>query len=162
MGYHLPTLFLSRDDDFVPCGMDDCVFFATTKIHFHNIYPANTHLSDLPRRLPGDKIVHLSPHRVKKMLQHLTRSLFILETAILSLLVERGPTKTICPSEAAKLVAGSDRDKEKSTRRDWEALMEPARAAARRLVAQGKLFITQHGEVVDPSTAKGPIRLRLR
>jgi hypothetical protein len=94
--------------------------------------------------------------------QKATASDHALETAILSLLAERGPTKTICPSEAAKLVAGSDRDKEKSTRRDWEALMEPARAAARRLVAQGKLLITQHGEVVDPSTAKGPIRLRLR
>jgi uncharacterized protein DUF3253 len=47
-------------------------------------------------------------------------------------------------------------------RRDWEGLMEPARAAARRLVAAGKIVVTQHGHVVDPSTAKGAIRLRLR
>jgi hypothetical protein len=40
--------------------------------------------------------------------------------------------------------------------------VEPARAAARRLVAEKKIVITQHKEVVDPSTAKGPIRLRLR
>ena len=40
--------------------------------------------------------------------------------------------------------------------------MEPARAAARRLVASGKVVITQHNQIVDPSTAKGPIRLRLR
>jgi hypothetical protein len=40
--------------------------------------------------------------------------------------------------------------------------MEPARAAARRLVAEGKLLITQGGVVVDGSTAKGAIRLRFR
>ncbi len=38
--------------------------------------------------------------------------------------------------------------------------MEPARQAARRLVAAGEIEITQGGHVVDPSTAKGPIRLR--
>jgi len=77
-----------------------------------------------------------------------------LEAAILELLAERGEGKTICPSEAAKLVGG------KADRRDWEGLMEPARAAARRLVAQGKIVIVQGGRVVDPSTAKGPIRLK--
>jgi hypothetical protein len=40
--------------------------------------------------------------------------------------------------------------------------MEPARAAARRLVAAGRIVIVQQGKVVDGSTAKGPIRLRLR
>jgi hypothetical protein len=79
-----------------------------------------------------------------------------LEQAILDLLAERDHNKTICPSEAAKAVGGT------ATRRDWEGLMEPARAAARRLAATGRIDITQHGEVVDPSTAKGPIRLRLR
>jgi hypothetical protein len=79
-----------------------------------------------------------------------------LEAAILELLAERGREKSICPSEAAKLVGG------KAERRDWEGLMEPARAAARRLVAAGKIVITQGGRVVDGSTAKGPIRLRLR
>ncbi len=79
-----------------------------------------------------------------------------LEAAILSLLAERDLGETICPSEAAKEIGG------KETRRDWEGLMEPTRAAARRLVAEGKIVITQHGAVVDPSTAKGAIRLRLR
>jgi hypothetical protein len=78
-----------------------------------------------------------------------------LEAAILNLLAERGRDKTICPSEAAKLVGGN------ATRHDWESLMEPARMAARRLVAAGRIVITQKGRVVDPSTAKGPIRLRL-
>ena len=79
-----------------------------------------------------------------------------LEAAILELLTERGREKTICPSEAAKLVGGKD------TRHDWESLMEPARAAARRLVAAERIVIMQKGHIVDPSTAKGAIRLRLR
>lgn len=78
-----------------------------------------------------------------------------LEEAILRLLHERGAGKTICPSEAARAVAADD------AREEWEPLMEPARAAARRLVAGGKVVITQGRAVVDPSTAKGAIRLRL-
>jgi hypothetical protein len=85
-----------------------------------------------------------------------------LEAAILTLLAERDPSKTICPSEAAKLVAGDPRTKSHAARRDWEALMEPARAAARRLAARHKIVITQHNQTVDPLTAKGPVRLRLR
>jgi len=78
-----------------------------------------------------------------------------LEMEILRLLGERGAGKSICPSEAARGVAGDDREK-------WEPLMESARGAARRLVAEGKIVITQGGVVVDGSTAKGAIRLRLR
>ncbi len=78
-----------------------------------------------------------------------------LEAEILRLLGERGAGKTICPSEAARAVGGEHRAA-------WEPLMAPARAAARRLVADGKIVITQGGVVVDGSTAKGAIRLRLR
>jgi hypothetical protein len=77
-----------------------------------------------------------------------------LEAAILELLAQRGAGKTICPSEAARRVGGD-------VRKEWEPLMEPARAAARRLVAAGRIVITQGGHVVDPSHAKGPIRLKL-
>ena len=73
-----------------------------------------------------------------------------LETAIRELLTARARTATICPSEAARRV-----DPE-----GWGDLMEPARMAARRLVAQGEVQIVQGGRVVDPSTAKGPIRIR--
>ena len=73
-----------------------------------------------------------------------------LEAAIRDLLAARAAGATICPSEAAKVVGGVD----------WQALMEPARAAARRLVAGGEVEITQGGRVADPSTAKGPIRIR--
>jgi hypothetical protein len=76
-----------------------------------------------------------------------------LEASIRSLLAGRSADATICPSEAARAVAG---DAEEA----WRALMEPARRAARRLVAAGEVEITQGGRVVDPSTAKGPIRVR--
>jgi Protein of unknown function (DUF3253) len=68
----------------------------------------------------------------------------------LALLADREAASTICPSEAARLVGGEQ----------WRELMEPARAAARRLVGRGEVVITQNGQVVDPSTAKGPIRIR--
>ena len=84
----------------------------------------------------------------------------VLEDTILQMLHERGAGKTICPSEAARIVAGDG--KLSDDRTAWESLMEPARAAARRLVAAGSIVITQGGHVVDPSTAKGAIRLRLR
>lgn len=73
-----------------------------------------------------------------------------LADAIVGLLGERAAGATICPSEAARLVGGDN----------WRPLMQPARAAARRLVVEGMVEITQGGRVVDPSTAKGPIRIR--
>jgi uncharacterized protein DUF3253 len=78
-----------------------------------------------------------------------------LETHILDLLAQRGAGKTICVSEAARAVHPD------STDESWRDLMEPARRAARRLVEAGDVVITQGGEVVDPETAKGPIRVRL-
>ncbi|MGN6332378.1 MAG: DUF3253 domain-containing protein [Motilibacteraceae bacterium] len=73
-----------------------------------------------------------------------------LEESIRGLLAAPAATATICPSEAARAVGGED----------WRELMEPARRAARRLVTAGEVEITQGGQVVDPSTAKGPIRIR--
>ena len=76
-----------------------------------------------------------------------------LEETILDLLAQRARTSTICPSDAARAVGDED---------SWRDLMEPARRAARRLVDRGEVDITQGGHVVDPSTAKGPIRIRRR
>lgn len=42
----------------------------------------------------------------------------------------------------------------------WQALHEPARRAARRLVAAGVAVMVQNGRVVDPSTARGAVRVR--
>ena len=44
---------------------------------------------------------------------------------------------------------------------DAALLHEPARSAARRLVNRGLAEMVQRGVVVDPSTAKGPVALRL-
>jgi uncharacterized protein DUF3253 len=73
-----------------------------------------------------------------------------LENAITELLDARGEGKTICPSEAARRV-----DPE-----DWRPLMDPARRVAARLVEAGEVEMTQQGRVVDPATARGPVRLR--
>lgn len=83
-----------------------------------------------------------------------------LEAAILALLAARARSASICPSDAARAVAdaqlGGDGDPEQA----WRGLMEPARRAARRLVARGQVQIIQQGRVVDPSSVKGPIRIR--
>ena len=79
-----------------------------------------------------------------------------IEAEILRLLEERGEGKTICPSEAAKAVAGSEE------RARWEPLMEAVREAGQRLVGEGKIVVTQKGRVVDCDTAKGAVRFRLR
>lgn len=78
-----------------------------------------------------------------------------LEASILDLLSQRDAGKTICVSEAARDVHRDADDPE-----GWRELMEPARQAARRLVAAGEVVVTQGGEVVDPATARGPIRVR--
>ena len=75
-----------------------------------------------------------------------------LEERILEMLAPRAASATMCPSEVARAVGGEE----------WRGLMEPVREAARRLVARGTVDIVQGGHVVDPSTAKGPIRLRLK
>ncbi|MEM7523310.1 MAG: DUF3253 domain-containing protein [Pseudomonadota bacterium] len=73
--------------------------------------------------------------------------------AIQSLCAARGPQKSICPSEAARVLAGEDGD--------WRALMDAVRDAAAALIADGRIEATQRGAVVDIATARGPIRLRL-
>ena len=74
-----------------------------------------------------------------------------LEVAILDLLDARARGATISPPEAARQVRPED----------WQDWGERTRMAARRLVAGGKVEIVQRGRVVDGSTAKGPILIRL-
>lgn len=82
-----------------------------------------------------------------------------LETTTRWMLSKRGASGSICPSEVARYVHG--RTGAGGPGEDgWRELMEPARMAARRLVAAGEVQITQRGSVVDPSTAKGPVRVR--
>ncbi|MBL9076554.1 MAG: DUF3253 domain-containing protein [Planctomycetes bacterium] len=75
-----------------------------------------------------------------------------LEQAIRQLLAQRPHGATICPSAATRAVVPDD----------WRSWLERTRAAARRLCAAGVLDVVQGGRIVDPSAARGPIRLRLR
>lgn len=75
-----------------------------------------------------------------------------LEQAIRDLLQQRPRSSSICPSEAARAVSPEN----------WRSLVQPARDAARRLVSSGEVEIVQGGRVVDPSTARGPVRVRRR
>lgn len=75
-----------------------------------------------------------------------------LEETILSLLAQRASDATICPSEAARQQFPDG----------WRERIDDTRRAARRLVDAGKVEIVQGGQVVNPSTAKGAIRLRLK
>ncbi len=74
-----------------------------------------------------------------------------LRRAILSLARERGPDKSICPSDAARAIGGER----------WRELMEPARDIARDLARDGVVEISQRGTVLDPDAGwRGPIRIR--
>jgi hypothetical protein len=72
-----------------------------------------------------------------------------IERTIDALLDRRADGRTICPSEAARALAA-----------DWRPLMEPVRQAAYAMADDGRLEVTQRGEVVDGRTARGAIRLR--
>ena len=66
---------------------------------------------------------------------------------------ERGPSKSICPSDAARAVGGEK----------WRDLMDDARESARELAREGSVVITQGDDVLDPdATWRGPIRIRAR
>ncbi|WP_314676446.1 DUF3253 domain-containing protein [uncultured Rhodococcus sp.] len=73
-----------------------------------------------------------------------------LTAKIRELLSARSAESSICPSDVARAAAPDD----------WRPLMEPVREAARRMVADGEVQITQGGEVVDPESVRGPIRIR--
>ncbi len=72
-----------------------------------------------------------------------------LEAAILEIALSRAANATLCPSEAARRVRPNR----------WRDLMERTRSAARRLAADGEIHFLQQGTRVDPSSARGPIRL---
>jgi hypothetical protein len=74
------------------------------------------------------------------------------ERTILDLLAQRDEGRTICPSEAARALGGDA---------GFRPLMPLVRDAAAHLARRGELEVTQSGDVVEPSEAHGPIRLRL-
>lgn len=76
----------------------------------------------------------------------------IIRETVLSLVAQRGPGRTICPSEVARAVNPDD----------WRPLMPEVRRVAGLLVAEERITVTQRGIPVDPEQARGPIRIGLR
>jgi hypothetical protein len=72
-----------------------------------------------------------------------------IEAAARSLLRHRGPDKTICPSDVARVVFGEA----------FRARMQAVRAALFARVRVGELEVRQKGKVVQPDAARGPLRI---
>lgn len=77
-----------------------------------------------------------------------------LSDTIMTLVRERGNEKTICPSEAARKLAGSDPD-------FWGAMMPLVRQAAIKLAREGRIVIYRKGRAITPDEMKGVYRLGL-
>jgi hypothetical protein len=74
-------------------------------------------------------------------------------TEIMRLLRDRGPQKTICPSEVARRLADGG---------DLHPYMEPVREAAKELADADRIAVTQKGRPVEIGKVRGPIRLGLK
>ena len=75
-----------------------------------------------------------------------------IEAKILQLVRERGPEKSVCPSEVARALCPDEAA--------WRALMTDVRAVAADLAESGRLRILQGGaDVPDPRNPRGPVRL---
>lgn len=72
-----------------------------------------------------------------------------LAAAMRTLLRQRGEDRTICPSDAARVVGGED----------WRDLMPVAREVAGTLAEEDVVVVTRKGAVVDVATARGPVRI---
>ena len=72
--------------------------------------------------------------------------------AILALLAERAEGATICPSEAARRLAGPQGD--------WRAEMERVHAATDALIEQGAVALSWKGETKQKR--RGPYRIARR
>lgn len=74
------------------------------------------------------------------------------EDAIIALLAQRAAGATICPSEAARLLAGPQCD--------WRAEMEAVHAATDALVAKGAIALSWKGAPMQKR--RGPYRIARR
>ena len=85
-----------------------------------------------------------------------------LATAILALLAERPPGKSVTPEEVARSFA-STRAKPKDPPDLWRRYLQAVREQAMHLARDGRLVILRKGRPVDPShRVKGVIRLALQ
>lgn len=71
-------------------------------------------------------------------------------SSVRALLRHRGPDRSVCPSDVARILGGSD----------WRAVMTPVREIAAAMEDDGEIVVTQKG-VAAVRPWRGPIRLRL-
>jgi hypothetical protein len=74
------------------------------------------------------------------------------EATIDALARHRAPDRTICPSDAARVVGGSS----------WRRRMDLVRQVAAEMAERGLIDVTQRGVVVTDAVWHGPVRLRSR
>jgi hypothetical protein len=70
---------------------------------------------------------------------------------ILSMAEQRGPEKSTCPSEVARMLFPDD----------WRDHMKEVVDEAIDLHNQSKVVITQKGQPIDVNHIKGPIRIKI-
>lgn len=78
----------------------------------------------------------------------------VIAATLLRLATERGPDRTLDPTEAARALGGPHPH-------GWGPLMQPIRRVAVDLAKEGRLLILRKGKPVDPANFKGVYRLRL-
>ncbi len=70
--------------------------------------------------------------------------------ALLQLAAERGPEKSLCPTDVARAVSAEN----------WRPLLGAVRKVAADLARQGKIEILRKGKPINPDEMRGVIRLR--
>ena len=75
----------------------------------------------------------------------------LITETILTMAAQRGPEKTICPSDVARALFPVN----------WRKQMETVRQEAIILHKAGQVTITQKGKPIDVDHIKGPIRIRI-
>jgi hypothetical protein len=78
-----------------------------------------------------------------------------LAETVISLCLEAGPQRTICPTDAAKAFAGSRGEDALG----WRSHLQEVRRTAVRLAREGRLVIYRKGKPVDPDDFRGVYRL---
>jgi len=74
------------------------------------------------------------------------------DTAILSLVEARGVGKSICPTEAARILDPGN----------WRSRLNAVKQGAIRLAHAGKVDILRKGKPVDPANFKGVYRIAMK
>ncbi|MET0743854.1 MAG: DUF3253 domain-containing protein [Microvirga sp.] len=78
----------------------------------------------------------------------------LIERTILALLAGRGPGRSLDPTDVARAIGGAHPD-------GWGRVARPVRAAAVKLMKEGRLVILRKGKPVDPDDFRGIYKLAL-